>query len=135
MQSRPTWWLVNRRPSGEINDPEPPLLKRTEASWMCFRNWSVTSNPYFCLTAWEGNWFTSHLPSSARQGNPADMATNSANRFVMSTLWTYTLRKAISAVKKIKIYNSFYYNSIQANRPLLHLGAALRCAILTNRNS
>src|ERR1700676_1494124 len=117
-----------------MNEPEPPLLKRTEESWICLKNRSGTPKPYFFLTDWEGNCLTSHIPSSARHGNPAKMATNSANRFVMSTLWTYTLRKARSAVKKIKISNSFYYNTIQVNWPSLHLGAALRCAILTNRN-
>ena len=36
MQVAPTWWLVKVRPSVETKDPDPPLLKRTDAS----RTWS-----------------------------------------------------------------------------------------------
>src|SRR5438874_13387543 len=85
-----------------MNDPEPPLLKRTDDRWMCFRNWSVTSNPYFCLTAAVGNWFTSHMPSSAKQINPAETANNRANRFAMSILIDPFIQESQRSLKKIK---------------------------------
>ena len=49
--SAPTWWLVRTRPSAETNEPDPPLLKRTEA----FCRWSShscsTLKSYFFLSS------------------------------------------------------------------------------------
>ena len=57
-----------RQAVGETNDPEPPLLNRTEPR----RTWSsqswVGSNPYFALTLSLGKALKSHIPSSALEG-------------------------------------------------------------------
>src|SRR5438552_3297230 len=53
------------RPSAETNEPEPPLLKRTDDFWTCSSHASVTSKPYFSLSCLRGGWLNSHMPSSA----------------------------------------------------------------------
>src|SRR5262245_28745801 len=62
------WWLVMRRPVGETNDPEPPLLKRTDASRVCSSQASVKSKPYFALSCSRGGSLRSHMPSSEYAG-------------------------------------------------------------------
>src|SRR5437764_15392158 len=52
------------RPSGETNEPEPPLLKRTDDFWTCSSHWSVTSKPYLSLRYLRGGLLNSHMPSS-----------------------------------------------------------------------
>src|SRR5205809_7872557 len=52
-------------PSAETNDPEPPLLKRTDDFWTCSSHWSVGSKPYFSLRILRGGSLNSHMPSSA----------------------------------------------------------------------
>src|ERR1051326_3807054 len=52
------------RPSGETNEPEPPLLKRTDD----FMTWSYQalsfSKLYFSLSCLTGGLLNSHIPSS-----------------------------------------------------------------------
>src|SRR5712671_3498756 len=102
MQSRPTWWLVKSKPCGEMNDPEPPLLNRTEDRSMWPRKSSVTLKPYFFSTACFGNWLTGHIPSSARQSVPAKAVDSSTNRIVVNILYPILAgnRKVVS--KKLK---------------------------------
>jgi hypothetical protein len=81
---------------------------------MCFRNWALTSNPYFCLTAGAGNWFTGHIPSSARQRNPAETANNSANRFTMSILIDPFIEDSQRRLKKnTNAANALFCNQIE----------------------
>src|SRR5262249_27593125 len=53
------------RPSAETNDPEPPLLKRTDDFWMCSSHLAVGSKSYFSLRIFVGGALNSHMPSSA----------------------------------------------------------------------
>src|SRR5205809_1120849 len=53
------------RPSAETNEPDPPLLKRTEDFCTCSSHASVTSKPYFSLSCLPGGLLNSHMPSSA----------------------------------------------------------------------
>src|SRR2546427_11700906 len=53
------------RPPGKKNDPEPPLLKRTEESWVCWSQALVRSKPYLALSWAVGGTLNSHMPSSA----------------------------------------------------------------------
>src|SRR5262245_49491693 len=62
--SAPTWWLVMHSPSGEMNDPEPPLLKRMEAFWSFSSHCFVGSNLCFFSCA-RGGLLNSHMPSWA----------------------------------------------------------------------
>src|SRR5262245_52388169 len=65
MHPAPTWWLVRTSPLSETNEPEPPLLKRTDAS----RTWSSHAwsgaQPYFCLSCLTGTLLYGHIPPSA----------------------------------------------------------------------
>src|SRR6516162_4284871 len=53
------------RPSAETNDPEPPLLKRTDDFWMCSSHLAVGWKSYFSLRILVGGALNSHMPSSA----------------------------------------------------------------------
>src|SRR5229473_277036 len=53
------------RPSADTNDPEPPLLKRTEDFCTCSSHWAVGSKSYFSLSSLVGGEVNSHMPSSA----------------------------------------------------------------------
>src|SRR5262245_20123399 len=59
------WWLVTISPSGETNEPDPPLLKRTDAFWARASQSGVRSKPYLALRWSRGGSLTSHMPSSA----------------------------------------------------------------------
>src|SRR5580693_4779160 len=48
-----------------MNEPEPPLLKRTDESWVCCSHDLVRSKPYFDLSCCVGGRLKSHMPSSA----------------------------------------------------------------------
>src|SRR5207237_10452695 len=69
--SAQTGRFVKVRPSGETNDPEPPLLKRSDDS----RTWSshcwVGAKPYLAWTFCLGKALYSHMPSSADDWEPA----------------------------------------------------------------
>src|SRR5687768_8087845 len=65
MASAPTWWLDMTSPSFDTNDPEPPLLNRTDDFWMCSSQASVGSKPYFSFSNLRGGSLKSHMPSSA----------------------------------------------------------------------
>src|SRR5436309_2066906 len=65
MQPRPTWWLVIIRPSGETKEPEPPSLKRTEASRTRSSHSLPGAKPYFSLSSFNGRLSKVHMPSSA----------------------------------------------------------------------
>src|SRR4051794_7468885 len=56
------------RPSAEMNEPEPPELKRTDAFCKCSYQASGLSKPYFCLSCLRGGLLNSHMPSSAGAG-------------------------------------------------------------------
>src|SRR5437764_1090960 len=62
---RPTWWLVITRPSAEMNEPEPPVLKRTDDLCKWSSHLSVASKPYFFLSSSLGGLLKSQRPSSA----------------------------------------------------------------------
>src|SRR5262249_60436527 len=74
----PTWWLVITRPSAETNEPEPPLLKRTDDFWTCSSHLSVASKLYFSLRYFLGAWLNSHMPSSANAGGVTSSAAASS---------------------------------------------------------
>src|SRR4051812_10602288 len=52
------------RPSGETNEPEPPLLKRTEDFCTCSNQPGGGSKPYFSWRILSGGLLNSHMPSS-----------------------------------------------------------------------
>src|ERR1700736_3661471 len=53
------------RPSGDTNEPEPPLLKRTDDFCTCSSHLSEGSKPYLSLRTLRGGLLKSHMPSSA----------------------------------------------------------------------
>src|SRR5258707_6836409 len=53
-------------PSPETNDPEPPLLKRTEDFCTCSSHLSVGSNLYLSCRYLRGGLLNSHMPSSPK---------------------------------------------------------------------
>src|SRR5262245_7952719 len=53
------------RPSAETKEPEPPLLKRTEAFCTCSSQPLGNSKPYLALRILRGGLLKSHMPSSA----------------------------------------------------------------------
>src|SRR5437867_1588457 len=65
MQPRPTWWLVIMRPSGETKEPEPPSLKRTEASRTLSSHSLAGVKPYCSCRSFSGGLSKVHMPSSA----------------------------------------------------------------------
>src|SRR3954466_15097414 len=71
-----------------MNDPEPPLLNRTDESCMWFRKGSVVSKPYRFFTASLGNWLTGHIPSSAKHANPASATKKNSKLLRFSILHT-----------------------------------------------
>src|SRR5688572_25115308 len=72
------------RPSAETNEPDPPLLKRTDDFMRCSSHGSLRSKPYFVLSCSRGGAEYSHMPSSARVevGNIAATPTNAARASV-----------------------------------------------------
>src|SRR5690349_17387259 len=60
------WWFVSTSPSDETNEPDPPLLNRTDASRRWSSHASVTSKPYLFLISSRGTLLKTHMPSSAR---------------------------------------------------------------------
>ena len=64
MHSCEQWWLVITRPLGDTKLPEQPPASRTDER----RTWSSQAwsglKPYFCATRSDGNWLSSHMPSS-----------------------------------------------------------------------
>src|SRR5262245_63037420 len=54
------------RPSAEMNDPEPPALKRTEDFCRCSSHLVSGSKPYLSLRYFLGGLLKSHSPSSER---------------------------------------------------------------------
>src|SRR5438876_11932424 len=59
------WWLVAMSPPLETKPPEPPLLKRTDASRARSSQASVSSKPYLSRSSLRGGSLSSHMPSSA----------------------------------------------------------------------
>jgi hypothetical protein len=49
----------------DTNDPDPPLLNRTELFWTWSSHCCVGVNPYFALILSTGGLLNSHMPSSA----------------------------------------------------------------------
>src|SRR5437588_308086 len=87
------WWLVTTRPSGETKEPEPPLLKRTDAFWTCSNQPLGGAKPYLSLSNLRGGRLGNHIPSSARpvralsvRNSPATQAVRSRLRFIGVTL-------------------------------------------------
>src|SRR5262245_22643555 len=72
------WWFVTTRPCGETKEPEPPLLKRTEAFWTCSSQPSGGSNWYLSLRIFRGGLLNNHIPSSARLRGEAPQASTRA---------------------------------------------------------
>src|SRR2546428_1974599 len=66
-----------------MNDPEPPSLKRTLASWRCSSQLGVGVKPYRSRRAASGGLSNVHIPSSARRPAEAKTSTKrSQSRFV-----------------------------------------------------
>src|SRR5437899_1640725 len=81
MQPRPTWWLVIIRPSAETNEPEPPSLRRTEASRTLSSHSLVGVKPYFSCSSFTGGLSKVHMPSSAAaRAGRAKSASRAARR-------------------------------------------------------
>src|SRR6516164_5376274 len=68
------------RPLGEMNEPDPPLLKRTDDFCTCSSHSGVASKPYFFLSNSFGRWLNSHIPSSAPAGRVSSMAAAGTNK-------------------------------------------------------
>src|SRR3954464_8827264 len=77
--SAPTWWLVITSPSGETNEPEPPLLNRTAAERRCSTQPAGGSKPYRSLSAFSGRLSKTHIPSSASTVPPEFNAARTAS--------------------------------------------------------
>src|ERR1700722_5591258 len=54
------------RPFGDTNEPEPPLLKRTDDFITWLYQSGPRSKPYFSLSCRFGGLLKSHMPSSGR---------------------------------------------------------------------
>src|SRR5579883_2560585 len=67
----PRGCLVKVNPSGETNEPEPPLLKRTEPNRTASSHCWLGSKPYLAWTFSLGKALKSHMPSSAQAGTTA----------------------------------------------------------------
>src|SRR5439155_19541207 len=82
--SPPRGWFEGARRSSKTNEPDPPLLKRTEDFCTCSSQASVTSKPYFSLSCLPGGLLNSHMPSSALRN---DMFMES-NRLPSAVAWS-----------------------------------------------
>src|ERR1700722_17317728 len=58
-------------PSAETNEPEPPLLKRTDDFCTCSSHLSVGSNLYFSCRYLRGGLLNSNMPSPPKPPEPA----------------------------------------------------------------
>src|SRR5262245_1833908 len=63
--SEATCWLVITSPRGETNDPEPPLLKRSDARRTLSSQPSLSFKPRFFSSCARGTMLNGQQPSSA----------------------------------------------------------------------
>src|SRR3954470_11115958 len=95
------------RPSSETNEPEPPLLNRTDDFWTCSSQSSVISNWWRSFSSFRGASLKSHIPSSA-QTERFELAikevspiTSIEDRvFISFQNWALSIRMSIESINR-----------------------------------
>ena len=80
--SRPMCWLVNNRPFGETNEPDPPPSRVEDSRTWSYHAWGA-SNPYFSFRILRGGLSKVHMPSSARPISTAATVTRATLKRIL----------------------------------------------------